>query len=126
MFKLDINSRTLDKLSSNIFFKIDFYNGIILGLNESLWRIDYLNNKEEVIVFRTGGAKDFLVSDDYVWFNLVDQIELVSLDSKERWTYSHNDGFVDTQIFDLGKDGDWVYFLTNQGIIYYNWRAYHY
>ena len=39
--------------------------------------------------------------------------------------YNHNDGFLDTQIFDLGNDGDWVYFLTNQGIIFYNWRRYH-
>ena len=37
--------------------------------------------------------------------------------------YNHNDGFIDTQIFDLGNDGDWVYFLTNQGVIFYNWRG---
>ena len=126
LFRLNRKDMTLDKLSGNIFFRIDFYNGAILGLNESLWSIDYLNNTEEVVVFRTGGARDFLVSDGYVWFNLIDKVKLVNLDSKERWTYNHNDGFIDTQIFDLGNDGDWVYFLTNQGIIYYNWRAYHY
>ena len=126
LFRLHLKDMTLDKLSGNIFFRIDFYNGMILGLNESLWSIDYLNNTEEVVVFRTGGARDFLVSDGYVWFNLIDKVKLVNLDSKERWTYNHNDGFIDTQIFDLGNDGDWVYFLTNQGVIYYNWRAYHY
>ena len=126
LFQFDITNRILDKISSNIFLKIDFHDRKILGLNQSLWSVDYLNNKEDVIVFRTNGARDFLIFNDYVWLNQVDRLKLINLDSKEQWLYNHNDGFVDIQIFDLGKDSDWVYFLTNQGIIYYNWREYHY
>ena len=126
LFQFDITNRILDKISSNIFLKIDFHDRKILGLNQSLWSIDYLNNKEDVIVFRTNGARDFLIFNDYVWLNQVDRLKLINLDSKEQWLYNHNDGFIDIQIFDLGKDSDWVYFLTNQGIIYYNWREYHY
>ena len=126
LFKLDVNNRALEKISNNIFFKIAFKDNLILGLNESLWSIDYINNKENVLIYRTDGARDFLFTDNYVWLNMVDKLKLINLDSKERWVYNHNDGFIDTQIFDLGKDGDWVYFLTNQGMIYYNWRDYHY
>ena len=98
---------------------------MILGLNESLWMVDLLRNKEKVVVFRADGAKDFLISGNYIWLNLIDKVKLVNVDSNESWIYNHNDGFIDTQIFDLGNDGDWVYFLTNQGVIFYNWRGYH-
>ena len=125
LFMLNLIDRDLKKISENIFFKITFHNEMILGLNESLWMVDLLRNKEKVVVFRADGAKDFLISGNYIWLNLIDKVKLVNVDSNESWIYNHNDGFIDTQIFDLGNDGDWVYFLTNQGVIFYNWRGYH-
>ena len=125
LFMLNLINRDLKKISENIFFKITFHNEMILGLNESLWMVDLLRNKEKVVVFRADGAKDFLISGNYIWLNLIDKVKLVNVDSNESWIYNHNDGFIDTQIFDLGNDGDWVYFLTNQGVIFYNWRGYH-
>ena len=125
LFVINLISRELKKISDNIFFKITFHNEVILGLNENLWTVDYLRNSEKVVVFRTDGARDFLISGNYVWLNLVSKVKLINLNSNESWVYNHNDGFLDTQIFDLGNDGDWVYFLTNQGIIFYNWRRYH-
>ena len=117
--------RYLQKISNNAFSQIASYKNKIVGLNESLWIIDYLDNKEKVIVFNTSNVRNFSLFDNYVWLNLVDKVRLINLDSKEKWTYNHNDGFDDIEVFDLGRDGNWVYFLTDQGVLYYNWREYH-
>ena len=73
-----------EKISENI-FKITFHNEMILGLNESLWMVDLLRNKEKVVVFRADGAKDFLISGNYIWLNLIDKVKLVNVDSNESW-----------------------------------------
>ena len=66
------------------------------------------------------------ITDNYIWLNLIDKIKLINLDSMEEWIYNHNDGFINIEIFDIKEDEDWVYFLTNQGVIFYNWSNYHF
>ena len=125
LFQFNIKDRYLQKISNNAFSQIASYKNKIVGLNESLWIIDYLDNKEKVVLFNTNNVRNFSLFDNYVWLNLVDKVRLINLDSKEKWTYNHNDGFDDIEVFDLGRDGNWVYFLTDQGVLYYNWREYH-
>ena len=30
------------------------------------------------------------------------------------------------EIFDIKDDEDWIFFLTDQGVIFYNWSNYHF
>ena len=58
--------------------------------------------------------------------NLSDKIKLINITSREEWEYNDEDGFINIEIFDIKEDYDWMYFLTNKGTIFYNWRNYHY
>ena len=124
LFKYSIIDEEIDKISDQFFRQIDFYNDKVIALNHSLWLIDYSNRSENRINLES--ARNFKIADNYVWLNLIDSVKLINIDSMEEWIYNHNDGFIDVEIFDIGYDNNWVYFLTSQGVIFYNWSNYHF
>ena len=124
MFLYDIDQELFNKISDNIFYEIEYSDKKIYGLNQHIWIIDLLNYDESVFYY--GSGRNIAITDKYIWINLQDRAKLIDLESKQEWIYNHNDGFVDTEIFDIIDDGDWVCFLTDNGLLFYNWSSYHY
>ena len=50
---------------------------------------------------------------------------LVDLNSNESWYYDYRDGIQGRDIFSIGCDKDWVWFMTREGVSLYNWGEYH-
>tara|TARA_B110000116_G_scaffold20927_1_gene16395 strand:+ start:29 stop:1648 length:1620 start_codon:yes stop_codon:yes gene_type:complete len=124
LYLYDIEDQNIIKITDSIFYQIEHKNNKIYGLNHYFSIIDASSYDETVFYYDT--ARNFEVTDRYIWFNLQDKVKLVDLESKEEWTYDHNDGFNDIEIFDILDDGDWVCFLTSNGLMFYNWSSYHY
>ena len=124
LFKYSIGNNTLDKIDSIILKQINYYDKKIYGLNDKFWSINLEDLSKEVIYFKS--FRNFEISNDYIWLNLLDKIKLINITSREEWEYNNEDGFIDIEIFDIKEDYDWMYFLTNKGAIFYNWRNYHY
>ena len=47
------------------------------------------------------------------------------MDNGNYWTYSNEDGILGDIIYNINCDAEWVWFSTNKGISYYNWRKFH-
>ena len=43
----------------------------------------------------------------------------------QSWYYIKSDGIVGDEIYSIGCQEDWVWFITDMGISLYNWRKYH-
>ena len=124
LFKYSIINEEIEKISDQIFRQIDFYDKKILGLNDRIWLVDYSSNEEKIIYF--GTSRNFKITGNHLWLNWVDKVSLINLDSMEEWVYDHNDGLIDMEFFDINEDNGWVYFLTDKGVIFYNWSNYHF
>ena len=116
--------QNLTEMTDSVFYQIEYRDNKIFGLNHHLSIIDVSSYDEWVFYYNT--ARNFEVTDNYIWFNLQDRAKVVDLESKEEWVYDHNDGFNDIEIFDIVDDGDWICFLTSNGLMFYNWSSYHY
>ena len=69
--------------------------------------------------------RSFEVCDDYLWVNLIKRARLMNLYTGESWYYSENDGIQGNQMYHIGCESDWVWFVANEGISLYNWSRYH-
>tara|TARA_B100002051_G_C16725989_1_gene635366 strand:- start:374 stop:1990 length:1617 start_codon:yes stop_codon:yes gene_type:complete len=124
LYLYDIDAQNLNKITDSIFYQIEYKNNRIYCLNHHLSIININDYSEEVFYY--GAARNFEISGDYVWLNLKDRVKLINLESKEEWVYDHNDGFTNIEVFDIIDDGNWVCFLTSNGLMFYNWSNYHY
>ena len=51
---------------------------------------------------------------------------LLDTATSQTWDYSQEDGIPGNRIFGLDCDENWVWFLTNKGVAFYNWSRWHY
>ena len=124
LYLYDIVKQNLTKITDSVFYQIEYNDNKLYGLNHYLSIISFPDYDESVFYYNS--ARNFEVTDNYIWLNLQDKVKLVDIESKEEWIYDHNDGFNDIEIFDILDDGDWVCFLTSNGLMFYNWSSYHY
>ncbi len=120
LFKHDIKTNRYNLISNNIFKKIKVENDKIYGLNNQLLLIT--ENKEEII---KDSVYDFAVCNSYIWISFLNRIKLFHIDTGETWEYTKLDGVPGNLIYALECDSEWVWFLTNNGIAFYNWGKYH-
>ena len=45
--------------------------------------------------------------------------------SGESWYYNQNDGIQGSEIYEIGCDDDWAWFVSQNGVSIYNWGKYH-
>ena len=50
---------------------------------------------------------------------------IIDLHNNESWYYSYKDGIQGRNIYTIGSDKDWVWFMTKEGVSLYNWERYH-
>ena len=69
--------------------------------------------------------RNFTLSDNYIWANLTRKARLMNLNNGESWYYNEGDGIQGNNIYEIGNNEDWVWFLSDEGISLYNWRKFH-
>ena len=120
LFKIDHESEKIKKISTRKFKKIQIIDEIIWGLEYSLWWIDLEGNEFKY----EDGITDFFIHEDFVWSTNGSEIHLSNSETYQEWDIPLERGMKDAHIYSLSCDDEWVWFLTNNGIIFYNWTRY--
>jgi len=120
LYKIDPKEDIIKKISTRKFYKMQIFDDSIWGLNNSLWWINSDGNETK---FRNA-VSDFHVYNDFVWSTDGKSITLTNYKSEQEWGIPLERGILGAQIYSLSCDDEWVWFLTNDGIIFYNWTIY--
>ena len=95
-------------------------------LDNGVWAINLLDSKDGFRhIVKEENIRNFTLSDNYIWVNLISRVRLINLDSGESWYYNKGDGILGSNIYEVGNNQDWVWFLSDKGVSIYNWRKYH-
>ena len=95
-------------------------------LDEGIWKINILNSQPGFKnIIQEKNIRNFTLSDNFIWTNLFDRVRLTDLETGETWYYNDNDGILGKNIYKVGNNQDWVWFLSSDGVSLYNWRKYH-
>ena len=89
--------------------------------NGSLWMINGMGDerliKSKVHRYDQCGA--------YIWSIYNGSASLFNTTTEESWNYNAKDGILGNRIYDINCDQDWVWFISNKGVSFYNWSKYH-
>ena len=73
----------------------------------------------------SANVSDFDICGSYIWTSKGNNAELLDTVTTQIWEYSHVDGILGQQIYGVNCDEDWVWFLSNRGVSFYNWEQNH-
>jgi len=91
-----------------------------------VWILDLLDpQKEFKQVLLDNNIRNFTLSDNYIWINLIRKARLMNLNNGESWYYDEGDGIQGNNIYQIGNNEDWIWFLSDRGVSLYNWRKFH-
>ena len=120
LYKISHENEEIEKISTRKFKKIQIIDAIIWALEYSLWRIDLEGNE----IKYKDGISDFFIHEGYIWSTNGREIYLSNFKTYEDWNIPLDRGMKNSHIYSLSCDDEWVWFLTNNGIIFYNWTTY--
>ena len=121
LLKMDWENGYLTILSKKEFRKINLNDNNITGTDGSLWLIK--NGMEEQYI--TFNAHDFDICGSYIWSSQRGLATLLDTVTTKVWEYGQEDGMPGQKVYGTYCDEDWVLFLTNRGVAFYNWERYH-
>ena len=123
-YKINLINNYYNKISDKIFNKIAINNNkIIVSINDFI--LEYNKNSLNKI-FRLNNVQNFDICGNYIWAHNKKKAVIYNLIDDNRFEYDSYDGIVGDVINNLECDEDWVWFITNNGIVFYNWSNYHY
>ena len=76
-----------------------------------------LQSKEESFM-------DFYIHNEFVWTTNGKVITLTDIRTEQEWDIPLERAMGNSHIYSLSCDDEWVWFLTNNGVIFYNWTTY--
>ncbi len=121
LFSVNRENNEIRSISDKIFKKLQLVDETLYALDNGVWKF---NNREWTKIEL--GIHDFTVCGQFIWMNMGRKAKLVNHESEQFWIYGTDDGLPGSQIYGLDCDPDWVWFLTNKGIAFYQWSQHHY
>ena len=104
------------------FHKISLEENTIAGTDGILWFVNDENEEKYI----SSNVHDFDICGSYIWMSKGNRATLLDSTTYQDWKYDQLDGMPGQKIYGVNCDTDWVWFLTNKGIAFYNWKQYHY
>ena len=108
-------------LSKKDYENIHLKDGKITGADGTLWVINAVDNEQYII----SDVKNFDICGLYVWSSYGSEAILLNTLTAQTWKYDSEDGIPGNKIYSVHCDEEWVWFLTDKGVAFYNWRKYH-
>ena len=108
-------------LSKKIYEKIQLEQKSIIGTDGALWIIHDVDEEQYI----TPNVKDFDICGSYIWSIFGSEATLLDTMTAQTWIYDNEEGIPGNKIYEVNCDNEWVWFLTNKGIAFYNWSRYH-
>ena len=125
LFYLDILSDDIIQLTNRKFRKIETSSDrIILSKNNSLFILDSNFNIKLLTSFDE--IKNFSICSNYIWVNTGNTAIIYNPEYNTKLRYNSSDGIVGKAIKNIDCNDSWVWFTTEQGLSFYNWRQFHY
>ena len=121
LIKLDLENGNRVLLSKKHYKSLNIINGLLTASDGSLWMINGMGDerliKSKVHRYNQCGA--------YIWSIYNGSASLFNTSTEESWNYNAKDGILGNRIYDINCDQDWVWFISNKGVSFYNWSKYH-
>lgn len=121
---IDIKTYNVSLLSKEIFKEeIEVHNEDV-----------FLTNRNKLVIYSKGvfkkvnrfsNPKGMDVCGDYIWVHNNYSAAIYSINSDYYLEYNYKDGIPGSIINSVECDSNWVWFTTNNGLSFYNWRKYH-
>ena len=119
--RLDLDNNYLVSISDRKMKNITIENNKLVGSDGSLWSLNDINKEQEI----KNNVYNYALCNAFVWSIYQGEVILSDLSSSKEWSYNTQDGIPGKKTYDVGCDDDWVWFLTNNGVAFYNWSRYH-
>jgi len=121
LFQLSWDGTEIKTLSKRDLRKIRLEVGNIMGTDGMLWSI-YGYDDEEYI---SPNIQNFDMCGSFLWSSSGNQVTLTDTITARSWDYGIEDGIPGNKIYGVNCDENWVWFLTNKGVAFFNWSRYH-
>ena len=122
--KVNFKDKSIKHLSSKFLKDFELDKNRIFINDGKISEILYSNDLvQEKYIYNEGN--DICISDNFIWTTINQYVKLIDMDNGNYWTYSNEDGILGDIIYNINCDTEWVWFSTNKGISYYNWRKFH-
>jgi len=120
VYIMDWEEEELSLISNRVFTTISLEEE---GISGNDGQLVLLKNGSEYLIKHQITAYTFC--DNFLWSSLGNQITLTDTITNQSWEYGEKDGIPGKTIYDIQCDESWVQFLSDEGVIYYNWEKYH-
>jgi len=121
LLQMDWENSEIITLSKKDYEKIRLKQHSIMGTDGALWTIHDVDDEQYI----TSNVQNFDICGAYVWSTYGSQVTLLDTMTAQTWVYDGEDGIPGNKIYEVNCDDEWVWFLTNRGIAFYNWSRYH-
>ena len=121
---INFNKKIVNVITNKSLKDFEINNNRIFINDGQIWEILYSNDKiEERLSYQQGN--DFCISNNFLWIVSNNNAKLIDLSNQNEWLYSSKDGIQGDVIYNIDCDDEWVWFGTNSGVSYYNWKKFH-
>ena len=126
LYAVNLKSNNINFLHPKSCKQLEINDLDLFCLDEGVWKINILNSQSGFKkIIQEKNIRNFTLSDNFIWINLYNRVRLTNLKTGETWYYNDNDGILGKNIYKVGNNQDWVWFLSTDGVSLYNWRKYH-
>ena len=126
LYSVDLKTDLTTYLHPKSCYQMEQNNLNLFCLDNGVWMINLLQPSDGFRhIVQEENIRNFTLSDNYIWTNLISRVRLMNLDSGESWYYNESDGILGANIYEVGNNQDWIWFLSDKGVSIYNWRKYH-
>jgi len=121
LYLMNMEDFSLELISEKNYKVIRYEESGIMGSDGSLWLNENINQEKYI----ASNVETFDICGTYIWSVNNNEVTLTDTITSQSWTYSNKDGIPGNKIYDVNCDMEWVWFLTNKGVGFYNWSRYH-
>ena len=121
---IDFDKKSINHLINKTLKDFEINNNKIFINDDRIWEII---NKDNIfyknLIYDQGN--DFCVTDHFLWVNFITNVKLININNGAEWIYSNKDGIYGDIIYTMDCNNDWIWFGTNNGVYFYNWKKFH-
>ena len=122
---IDLNNLSETFIDLSICNQLQIDDHYLYCLDRGIIRFNLKESKNPETLVVDNNIRNFRIFDNYLWLNLINRARLIDLNNGESWYYAESDGITGNEIFNIGGEEDWIWFIADTGISIYNWKKYH-
>lgn len=111
-------------ISNKKFKNIELYNGeIILSERDNIYKL--IEDKKIDILLQYHNIQNFDICGNHIWMHNKNSAMIYNLNNNYKLKYDASDGILGNIIYNVECNENWVWFNTNNGLSFYNWKQFH-